>query len=81
MEKQLDACYQCKEDCKKGLLQKIKPYAFTLFAKRYGIEEFLNCLARNEKDGVVYHRKGIEGDYDDFEDVESLLHFIMTGKR
>ena len=26
-------CYVCTETCKKGLLNKIKPYAFTLFAK------------------------------------------------
>ncbi len=64
-----------------GLLAKIKPYGFTLFAKRYGEEELLACLDRNEKNGVVYHREGIVGDYDEFDDVEELIGFIRTGRR
>jgi hypothetical protein len=63
------------------LLGKIKPYGFTLFVKRYGIEELLDCLERNEEKGVVYHREGIVGDYDDFDDVEKLIEFIRTGER
>ena len=80
-EKDFDNCFLCKEDCKKGLLAKIKPYGFTMFAKRYGVETLLNCLEENEKNGVIYHRQGIVGDYDDFDDVEALIHFIQTGKR
>ncbi len=80
-EKGISHCYACKEDCKKGILNKIKPYAFTLFAKRYGEEELLNCLAANEKKGIVYHREGFSGDYDDFDDVEKLITFIRTGDR
>ena len=68
-------------DCKRGLLNKIKPYGFTLFIKRYGIESLLDCLEENEKRGILYHRKGIIGDYDDFDDVEKLIEFIRTGKR
>lgn len=26
--------FPCEEDCRRGLLSKIKPYAFTLFAKK-----------------------------------------------
>lgn len=74
-------CFDCESDCRKGLLSKIKPYGFTLFAKRYGVENLLDCLERNEQQGVVYHRTGIVGDYDDFDDVESLIAFIRTGKR
>ena len=55
--------------------------AFTLFIKRYGIESLLDCLEENEKRGILYHRKGIIGDYDDFDDVEKLIEFIKTGKR
>ena len=64
-----------------GLLNKIKPYGFTLFIKRYGIESLLDCLEENEKRGILYHRKGIIGHYDDFDDVEKLIEFIRTGKR
>ncbi len=81
IEKGIAACHVCGESCRKGLLGKIKPYGFTEFARRYGLEELLNCLERNEQAGVVYHRSGILGDYDDFEDVEALIQFIQTGQK
>lgn len=81
VEKGIAACYECRESCQKGLLGKIKPYGFTEFVKKYGVDELLNCLERNEKNGVVYHVSGITGDYDDFDDVEKLISFIKTGKR
>lgn len=77
----LSHCHACQEDCRKGLLGKIKPYGFTLFAKRYGMDALLDYLERNEAAGVVYHREGIVGDYDDFEDPEALIAFIRTGAR
>ena len=81
MQKGIGHCYECQEDCRKGLLSKIKPYGFTQFVKRYGEEELLNCLERNEQNGVVYHREGIIGDYDDFDDVEKLIGLILSGTR
>lgn len=81
LEKNVPHCYECEKNCSKGMLAKVKPRGFTLFVKRYGIDELLDCLERNEKTGVVYHRTGITGDYDDFEDVEQLIAFIKTGKR
>ena len=81
MVKNYDHCFDCAFDCTKGMFAKIKPYGFTMFARRYGVDELLDCLERNEKNGVVYHREGIIGDYDDFEDVEELIQFIRTGKR
>ena len=47
----------CENDCHKGLLSKMKPYGFTVFAKRYGLETLLDGLERNEKNGVIYHRE------------------------
>ena len=81
IEKGISHCYLCGENCKKGLLSKIKPYGFTLFIKRYGVDRLLDCLEENEKRGIVYHRDGINGDYDDFDDVEKLIEFIKSGKR
>ena len=84
MEKGLGLCCECEEaeECRKGLFaDKIKPRAFTIFAKRCGVEELLDCLERNEKNGIVYHREGIIGDYDEFDDIEELIGFIRTGKR
>lgn len=80
MEKGFSQCYLCDKNCQKGLLSKIKPYAFNLFIKRYGEEQLLDCLETNEKAGVVYHREGVNGDYDEFEDVEKLIAFIQTGR-
>ena len=81
LEKGIAHCYECKEECRKGLLSKIKPYTFSIFAKRYGEEQLLDCLEKNEMNGVVYHREGITGDYDYFDDIDLLISFIQTGKR
>ncbi|MBR5048089.1 MAG: NUDIX domain-containing protein [Erysipelotrichaceae bacterium] len=81
LERKLGHCYECEEECSRGLLNRIKPRAFTLFARRYGIQTLLDCLERNEGKGVIYHRQGISGDYDDFSDVESLMAFLWTGRR
>ncbi len=81
IEKGISHCYRCQEDCKKGLLHKIKPYSFTLFMKRYGEDALLDCLEENEKKGILYHREGLNGDYDGFDNAEKLIHFILTGVR
>lgn len=80
LSKNIECCYNCDEICRKGLLSKIKPYAFTEFVKRYGKEYLLDCLERNEQNGIVYHRNGIIGDYDEFDDIEALIEFIKTGE-
>lgn len=82
LEKGVAHCYECgSADCRKGLLSKIKAYTFSLFAREYGEEQLLDCLERNEQRGVVYHREGVNGDYDDFDDAEQLISFIQTGVR
>lgn len=77
--KALKGCWECSEDCKLGLLQKIKPYGFTQYIKRYGTQQLLDRLEANEQAGVRYHISGIVGDYDYFDDVESLIRFIDMG--
>ena len=67
--------------CEKGLLGKNKTRGFSEFARRWGVEALLDCLEANEQRGVVYHRQGITGDYDGFDDVQTLLAFIRTGSR
>ena len=81
IQRQLPGCYACEDDCQKGLLAKIKPRGFTEFVKRYGKDTLMDCLERNEKAGVVYHREGVVGDYDDFTDVEALIQFILEGPK
>ena len=82
IEKNIGGCYECEPmHCRKGLYaNKIKARAFAEFARRYGLEELLDCLERNEQAGIVYHREGIMGDYDEFDDIEKLIQFIKTGK-
>ena len=79
MEKGLRHCCECTSPCEEGVLGKIKPRAFNEFIRRYGEEALLDCLERNEQNGVIYHRQGIVGDYDDFDDMESLIEFIKNG--
>lgn len=38
-------------------------------------------VSGKRKKGVVYHREGVYGDYDGFDDVEKLIDFIKTGRR
>ena len=76
----IPGCCACDAERRKGLLAKTKPYGFTLFVRRFGMETLLDCLERNAHNGIVYHREGISGDYDGFESVESLLAFIRSGK-
>lgn len=78
--KKLRGCYECGESCSKMMLTKLKPAAFTSFIKSYGYDELMTCLARNEKYGVVYHREGIIGDYDNFNNIEDIINFIKMGK-
>ena len=81
--KNITSCCECGEkDCKKGLFAKtLKAAGFTEFVRRYGKDELLDCLERNEKAGIVYHRESIIGDYDGFDDIEKLIEFLKTGKR
>lgn len=81
ISRKIKHCYECNENCRKGLLSKIKLYAFTEYVKKYGENNLLDCLERNEKNGVIYHREGINGDYDDFDDVEALMDYIRSGHR
>jgi hypothetical protein len=81
LEKNVAGCGDCDTECRKGLLARLKPYTFMLFIRRYGREALLDCLERNEKNGIVYHKTGNMGDYDDFTDSETLISFIQTGKR
>ena len=81
LEKGIGHCYECPENCREGMQANIRPYAFGLFARRYGEEALLDCLEANEKRGIVYHREGLSGDYDGFEDIEALFDFIRAGRR
>ena len=73
-------CYECPSTCAAMAGAQLKARAFGEFARRFGEGRLLDCLERNEAAGVVYHREGITGDYDDFDDLEELIAFIETGR-
>lgn len=55
--------------------------ALLCLLKDMGSKCLLDCLERNERNGIIYHREGVVGDYDEFDDVEKLIMFIKEGKR
>ena len=81
LERGLEGCWACGEleGCRKGLLAKVKPRGFSLFARRYGTRALLDRLEGKEQAGAVYHRTGAEGDYDGFDHVEDLISFLLNG--
>ena len=82
IEKGIDHCFECEEveACQKGVLSKLKPYTFTVFAKKYGMNKLIECLENNEKRGILYHRSGIVGDYDECSDMNKMMEMIKEGK-
>lgn len=62
------------------MLAKLKPRAFAAFVRQYGVEKLMNCLARNEALGVVYHEHGtIIGDYDHCQDEAAIFALLLNG--
>lgn len=80
--KNLDGCYSCQQfACQDSILHKVRIQAFSLFIKKYGEEKLLDCLERNELQGMVYHYPGGHvGDYDQYDTVEDIIHVILHGK-
>ena len=79
-----DGCDGCEsESCPDAATCEVRSCSTGLgleFARRFGEGRLLDCLERNEAAGVVYHREGITGEYDDFDDLEELIAFIETGR-
>lgn len=82
-EKGLNGCWECAEfPCKDSMLDKVRIRSFAKFVKQYGEEKFMDCLERNEKAGMVYHRQGeLTGDYDAAEDEEGIIQLILFGNQ
>ena len=76
-EKGLSGCYECDTPCTEGVLAKPKVSGFIAFIRRYGIQAFMDRLEANEKKGIVYHRTGVVGDYDDCKTAEEVITMLM----
>ena len=81
-EKGLNGCWECNDfPCSGGMLDKARIRAFASFIKKYGEDEFLECLEKNEKNGIVYHYPAsIFGDYDKYETEEEIMDMIKNGE-
>ncbi len=82
-DKGLSGCYQCEAfPCVGGMLDKLRIRAFSRFLKEYGEEKMLECLARNEAEGMAYHHPGkLTGDYDDVDTEEAVIALILHGRK
>ena len=82
-EKGLNGCWECDEfPCTGSMLEKIRIRAFAGFIKEYGENCILDCLARNEEDGLIYHYPGqLIGDYDQPETEEKIRNLILKGRK
>ncbi|MBN2243002.1 MAG: hypothetical protein JW793_09960 [Acidobacteria bacterium] len=54
--------------------------AFGGFIKQYGAEFLLECLEKNERNGMMYHYPGtLTGDYDMPNTEDEIIDMILTG--
>ncbi|MFA0814212.1 MAG: DUF3795 domain-containing protein [Anaerofustis sp.] len=81
--KGIAGCWECEEfPCGESMLDKPKIRAFSEFVRRYGEEKLMECLAENERNGLIYHHPGtITGDYDESSETETIIHMILTGQK
>ena len=80
-EKGINGCWECSGfPCEGGMLDNLRIRAFATFVKDNGESEFLDCLEKNDKNGVVYHYQGeLIGDYDKFNTEEEIINMIKQG--
>ena len=63
------------------MFDKTRVRAFALFIKQHGKELLLDCLEKNERDGIRYHHPGkLTGDYDLTETEAGVFQILMSGK-
>lgn len=80
--RKLESCWQCSEfPCTNSMFDSLRIRTFVRFIQQYGEEKLLECLKRNEQQGVVYHYPNkLIGDYDQFSTETELINFLLNGK-
>lgn len=78
----LAGCWECTEfPCEGTILDKMRVRTFALCAARWGVDTLLDCLERNEKNGIRYHYPGkLSGDYDLPATPEAIVAMILGGR-
>ena len=81
--KNLRGCWECSSfPCTGNMLDNRRIRAFARFAGEYGEEFLLDCLEKNEKNGIVYHYQGrLDGDYDFPDKEEGILTCFLAGRQ
>lgn len=68
--------------CTGNMLDNRRIRAFARFAGEYGEEFLLDCLEKNEKNGIVYHYQGrLDGDYDVPDTEEGIFDMLLSGRK
>jgi hypothetical protein len=63
------------------MFEKLRVRTFARFIAAYGEEALMECLERNEQNGIVYHYSGqLIGDYDRPGSEEEIRRLILFGK-
>ena len=79
-----NGCWECPDFCcNKDMFDEehLRFKTFVKCIKEDGIEAFSQYILRNLENGILYHRSGIHGDYDDFDTEEKILHLLRTGEK
>lgn len=64
--------------CDAEKLNSLRIRVFAAYVKEHGAEALLAHLDRKAAQGVLYHRTGLTGDYDGFDDEASLIAFLES---
>lgn len=76
-EKAIRGCWDCEAFPCGGMHEKLRIRAFCEFIRRYGENELLACLEKNEKSGVVYHYPcQLIGDYDKCTTLDEVIKML-----
>ena len=80
--KGIAGCWLCADfPCTGNMLDKTRVRAFALFIKQHGENLLLDCLEKNERNGIKYHYKDkLTGDYDLPETESGIFEMLMCGK-
>lgn len=80
--KGIQGCWECEDSpCDKDMLAKgqIKMRAFVRCIKEDGFDCFSNHIESTQKQGLIYHRNGVKGDYD-LETEDEVLQLLRNSK-
>lgn len=78
----LDGCWQCPDfPCMNLTVDSVRTRSFVAFIAQYGERTLMDCLSRNQKNGMAYHYAGkLVGDYDVPDTQQGVWDLLLCGK-